>query len=93
MRLMTGGAGAMNVRQLFVEDPATGRIRITKSGEARFRERFARSGFRIDQIRTKAQFEAAIDAAFEREMNELAVRMRGDDPVLDQILSGLPGWD
>ncbi|MBU0501460.1 MAG: hypothetical protein KJ558_10215 [Gammaproteobacteria bacterium] len=82
----------MNPRQYFVEDPMTGRIRFTKTGEARFRERFARSGFQIDQIRTMAQFEAAVDATFEREMNELAAGMRGEDPVLDQILAGLPGW-
>lgn len=80
------------VRQWFVQDPATGRIRFTQAGRAHFRERFARSGFQIDQIRTMAQFGAAVDATFEREMGEMATRIRGEDPVLDQILSGLPGW-
>lgn len=83
----------MSPRRFFVEDPKTGRIRFTKAGETHFRERFAKSGFQIGQIRTMTQFEAAVDATFEREMRELAAGMQGEDPVLDQILSGLPGWD
>ena len=83
----------MNARQLYIEDPTTGRIRFTKAGRDRYAARFARAGHRIDDIRTKAQFEAAVDAMFQSEMNQMAADSRGQDAELDAVLSGLPGWE
>jgi hypothetical protein len=80
-------------RQLFVQDPTTGRIRFTRAGVERYRTRFARVGFDITSIRTLAQFEAAVDASFAREMRELAATARGEDRQLDEALKGLSGWE
>ncbi len=83
----------MNARQLYIEDQATGRIRFTQAGRDRYAARFARAGYRIDDIRTRATFEAAVDAMFRSEMNRLAAESRGQNAELDTILSGLPGWE
>jgi len=79
--------------RVFVQDAATGRIRITRAAQETWGPRFARAGYRIDAIHTKAEFLAAADAWFRLEMEELALQFRGQDAVLDEILNGLPGWD
>ena len=83
----------MNARQLFIQDATTGRIRFTQAGISRYGERFARAGFSIRQITTMKEFEAAVDASFALEMKKLASETRGQDPALDAIMTGLPGWD
>jgi len=83
----------MTARQLFIQDATTGRIRFTQAGIARYGERFAMAGFAIRQITTIREFEAAANAMFARDMENLASETRGEDPALDAILAGLPGWD
>lgn len=83
----------MDARQLFIQDTTTGRIRFTKAGIKHYGERFARAGFSLRHITTMREFEVAVDASFAQEMEKLASETRGQDPALDAILSGLPGWD
>ena len=83
----------MDARQLFIQDATTGRIRFTQAGVERYKERFAKAGFAIRRITTMREFEAAVDASFALEMEHLAADTRGQDPALDAIMAGLPGWD
>ena len=83
----------MTARQLFIQDAATGRIRFTQAGIARYGARFAQAGFAIRQITTMREFEAAVNAMFALEMENLAAETRGENPALDAIMAGLPGWD
>lgn len=83
----------MSKRQLYIQDPATGRIRFTKAGRERYAARFAKVGYRIDDIRTLAAFEAAVDTLFQSEMYRMADGFRGEDAEFDAALSGLPGWE
>ncbi len=83
----------MTARQLFIQDAATGRIRFTQTGIARYGARFAQAGFAIRQITTKREFEAAVNAMFALEMENLAAETRGENSALDAIMAGLPGWD
>lgn len=83
----------MSTQQLYIREPGTGRIRLTSMAVERYRERFARAGFHVEDIRTLEQFEAAIDAMFRREMEEYGAESHGIDPELDRVLDGLPGWD
>jgi len=82
----------MNMRQIYLQDPITERIRLTKVGIEKFGARFARVGFQAGQIRTVESFKAAIDASFANEMVRLATTEKGKNPDLDQALNGLPGW-
>ena len=84
---------AMNARHLLLQDLATGRIRLTRAGVDCYGERFARAGFAVRDITTMALFEAAVDASFAVEMKKLASETRGQNPALDAIMAGLPGWD
>lgn len=86
-------SSAMNTRHLFLQDTVTGHIRLTQAGVDRYRERFARAGFAVRDITTMGTFEAAVDASFALEMKKLASETRGQDPALDAIMTGLPGWD
>jgi hypothetical protein len=83
----------MHARHTFLHDMATGHIRLTRAGVDRYGERFARAGFAVCDITTLAAFEAAVDASFALEMKKLASETRGQDPALDAIMAGLPGWD
>jgi hypothetical protein len=81
------------LRQLFVKDIATGKIRFTRKGVEAFREDFARVGIDITQITTPAQFRAASDASYAYEMHRSAAALRGKDPHLEAIMRALPGWN
>lgn len=81
------------MNKLFITDSSTGRIRITKFGVEKYGGDFARAGFDIRSIHTISQFQAAVDASFQLKMNTLSSQIRGEDPALDKVLSGLPGWD
>lgn len=83
----------MQARQLFIEDPQTQRIRFTQHGIDRYGKRFAQIGFDIKTIRTMEHFEKAVDALFEHDMVNLARTEKGKDTHLDNVMSGLPGWD
>ncbi len=78
---------------LIIQDPATGKIRLTQTAIERYGERFARAGYNARQITTGQQFQAAVDASFALEMQHLASTARGTNPELDNALAGLPGWD
>ena len=78
---------------LIIQDPATGKIRLTQTAIERYDERFARAGYNARQITTQQQFQAGVDASFALEMQHLASTARGTNPELDNALAGLPGWD
>ena len=83
----------MNARHLFIQDGKTGRIRFTQVGIRKYRARFARVGYRVEEICTTVEFAVAVDAIFRFEMESLARSARGTDPELDRIMEGLPGWE
>jgi len=82
-----------NVLQLFIQDPVSKRIRITKSGIEKYGSRFAMAGYNIHNIRTMSEFNDAVETSFALEMQELAQTAKGQNTDLDNILKGLPGWD
>ncbi len=79
-----------NPRQLVIEDPTTGTIRFTRTGVERFRDRFAKIGIDIRNLRTKEDFLAAHTACFNSEISLAAILM--DNPVLDEIMAEIPAW-
>ena len=46
-------------RECFIEDPATGQLRLTSKGMAEYRSRFARAGIDITRVRTRDEFRQA----------------------------------
>ncbi|MCP4666420.1 MAG: hypothetical protein GY849_08630 [Deltaproteobacteria bacterium] len=83
----------MDKRQLFLADKAYGKIRLTRKGMELYGKRFALSGVDISTIKTMTELEAAVDAMFKREMEELAHESKGQNPEYDAVMKGLPGWD
>jgi hypothetical protein len=83
----------MNARQLFIQDPLSKKIRFTRSGIEQYGEKFGQVGFDIRKIRTMSEFERAVDASFTHDMQQLAATTKGQNIDLDQVLTGLPGWD
>jgi len=79
--------------QLYIQDPLTNRIRITKAGIEKYGQRFARAGYSIQTIKTPTEFKNAVDACFALELQQLASTAKGKNADLDNILNGLPGWD
>jgi len=82
-----------DARNLFVEDPATGKIRFTRRGIEQYGARFARAGFNIKTIRTMAGFEQAVDAMMAHELHHLAFSIGSDELELQEVLRDLPGFD
>ncbi|MEW8139540.1 MAG: hypothetical protein AB2761_20955 [Candidatus Thiodiazotropha endolucinida] len=83
----------MDARQLYIQDPSSNRIRLTKAGLERYAARFAKAGYQASNIKTLEELRNAIDASFNHEMAKLATTARGSNTDLDEIMSGLPGWD
>ncbi|MEW8046618.1 MAG: hypothetical protein AB2805_09020 [Candidatus Thiodiazotropha sp.] len=83
----------MDARQLYIQDPSSNRIRLTKAGLERYAARFAKAGYQANNIKTLEELRNAIDASFNHEMAKLATTARGSNTDLDEIMSGLPGWD
>jgi hypothetical protein len=83
----------VNARQLYIQDPSSNRIRLTKAGLDKYSTRFAHVGYRAAEIKTLEVLKEAIDASFNHEMAKLASTARGSNADLDEVLSGLPGWD
>lgn len=73
-------------RQLFIEDPGSGRIRLTRAGIERYGPRLVRMGWIACKTATRAEMEAATDASF---MHELASEAEGANPESDRTLVGL----
>ncbi len=83
----------MEARQLYIQDPITQRIRMTKAGIEKYESRFARVGVQASTIKTVAAFKAAVEACFTSEMETLASTAKGKNADLDEIMTGLPGWE
>jgi hypothetical protein len=83
----------VKARQLYIQDPSSNRIRLTRAGLDKYAARFARVGYQASEIRTIEVLKDAIDASFDHEMAKLASTARGSNADLDEVLSGLPGWD
>ena len=81
------------MRQIYIQDPITQQIRLTQVGIEKYGARFARAGFQASQIRTVEAFKAAVDASFTNEMVSLATTAKGNNAELDEIMTGLPGWE
>ncbi|MBW9263051.1 MAG: hypothetical protein K1564_15910 [Candidatus Thiodiazotropha sp. (ex. Lucinisca nassula)] len=83
----------MEARQLYIKDPSSNRIRLTRAGLDKYASRFAKVGYQASEIRTLDVLKEAIDASFDHEMEKLATTARGNNADLDEVLSGLPGWN
>ncbi len=83
----------LKARQLYIQDPSSNRIRLTQAGLEKYAARFARVGYQASEIRTIEVLKDAINASFDHEMEKLASTARGSNADLDEVLSGLPGWD
>ncbi len=83
----------MEARQLYIQDPITHRIRMTKAGIEKYKTRFARVGVQVSKIKTVAEFKAAVEACFTSEIEALASTAKGKNADLDEIMAGLPGWE
>jgi hypothetical protein len=66
---------------------------LTQAGLDKYAARFAQVGYQASKIRTIKELKKAIDASFDHEMAKLASTARGSNADLDEVLSGLPGWD
>lgn len=75
-------------RETFLEDAATGRIRLTRTGRVAYGARFARAGIDIDHVRTRA---ALRDACIRSEwvVYEEIRRLVEGHKVLEAILEPL----
>lgn len=80
------------MRELFIEDPVSGSIRLTRTAYERYGQRFARAGYDLRKIKTWSAFEQAVDAMISFELHQLA-RETSDDSQLKEAMKGLPGWD
>ncbi len=80
------------MRELYIEEPLSGKIRLTRTAHERYGRRFARVGYDVRGIKTLAEFEQAVDAMISFELNQLA-RETSDDSQLKEAMKGLPGWD
>lgn len=77
----------------FLTDPSTGRLRFTATGRDALEARFARAGIDLQQMDTLAKARAAAAQVSHQELLALAALMKGHDPVIDQVMAGLPEWD
>jgi len=74
-----------NIRQYFIEDPATGAVRFTSKGTEFFRDRFAKAGIDIRTIRTLTQF---YDAHQKYLAGEYAVAaINNKNPAIDNLFA------
>jgi type II secretory pathway component PulM len=83
----------LKARQLYIKDPLSNRIRLTQAGLDKYAARFARVGYQASKIKTIEALKDAINASFDHDMAKLASTARGGNADLDEVLSGLPGWD
>jgi hypothetical protein len=74
-------------------DPESDKIRITRSGRELVSKDFALVGVDARTIKTKKEFFYAINAMLDMNIHNPATSARGEDPVLDEVLEGFPGWD
>ncbi|MEJ2612390.1 MAG: hypothetical protein P8179_20590 [Candidatus Thiodiazotropha sp.] len=82
----------MKARQLYIQDPTSNRIRLTRAVLDKYAARFAQVGYQASEVRTIEVLKEAIAASFGHEMTKLAATARGCNRDLDQIMRGLPGW-
>ena len=81
------------MKQPFIEDVDTGKIRLTRDFAEQYREPFARLGIDINTLNTQHLFMQAYRIYFADNMQKHADKFRGEDPLLDETLAGLPGWE
>jgi hypothetical protein len=75
-------------RATFIEDPATGRIRLTRTGRATYGARFARAGIDIEKVRTRATLREACLRSEWVLYEEIRTLVRGHK-VLEDLLEPL----
>lgn len=77
-------------RETFLEDPGTGRIRLTGTGRAAYAERFARAGIDVDGVRTRAALREACvrsEWVIYEEIRELVKGHKGLEELLEPLWS------
>jgi len=77
-------------RKTFLEDPATGRIRLTRTGRTAYGTRFARAGIDIEQVRTRTALrEACIRSEWVvyEEIRRLVEGHKGLEAILEPLWS------
>lgn len=77
-------------RRSYVEDLASGTIRLTQQGRSDYGKRFAKVGVNIDGIRTMAQFKAALAKSEWVIIEELRTMVAGH-PELEHALTPIIG--
>ena len=79
-----------NIRQFFIEDPASGAVRFTARGLEHFRDRFAKAGIDIRAIRTMTQFCDAHQKCFDGEFAVAAINNK--NPAIDSLFADFPPY-
>ena len=75
-------------RECFVEDPATGQIRLTAKGREAYRSQFGRAGIDISGIRTREQFRQACrrsEHVFAHDLRQMAKGHTELEAILDSV--------
>lgn len=75
-----------DIRQCFIRDPNSNKIRFTAVGKQKFAQRFARRGFDIASIKTSDQFVTALNATTSAELTELRDD-KNSEPALKEMLT------
>lgn len=87
------GMTDINYKHLVLVDQATDSIRLSQKGLEYLGPRLSKICINPRNIRTKAQFQYAIDRLFASELETIAINVKGKDEGLDELLNGLPGWN
>jgi hypothetical protein len=70
-------------RQCFIENPASGEIRFTRKGFAKYGARFAKAGIDINQIRSRAALTEACSRSQWVFVEELFATVKGSRELED----------
>lgn len=77
---------AESLASCFIRVPDSNSIRITKAGREIFGKRFARHGFNIESLKTKAEFLHAFNVTTTAELNDIRFD-RNSEPALKELLA------
>jgi hypothetical protein len=82
-----------NKRNYYIQDPVTGKIRFTSAFIDLYGAQYAKAGFDLRKITTITLFNQATDVVMSQKLRAVADEFQGQDPRVDRIMAGLPGWD
>lgn len=87
---------AVKAMDVPVFEVVAGVFRLTPEGIARYKERFAKAGFRIDAIKSAEAFETALEGSLHIELDEIAARIsrtRYSDALEGALLKAVVNQD